>query len=548
MRVKEVDVLIAGGGTVGLFAALFLSRQGVSALAVDRHTAPLVHPRAMGIGPRTVELMREAGIADAVDAICMDMTGSNLQMFSAPTLAEADLVALAEAAPPRTADLDQVTPQTLRGTCPQGRLDTVALRAARASGATVDFGTELLTFEQDIDGVTAILSGPDGPYPVRAKFLVAADGARSTVRSALGIATSGPGALGQPLVSVLFRSDLNDLTHGRTFVVCDVTTPKAPGGLLPVDGDREWIYHFRYDPDAGESLENYTSARCRELVRAAVGRADQEVEIVSILPWQVRAEIAERFRVGRVFLAGDAAHVIPPIAAFGMNTGVTDAHNLAWKLALVLQGKADPALLETYETERRPVVLDVMEQAMLRLTNPDPVLHWGRGAEAAAKRAEVGVMNVPVVHLGYRYDSAAVIGTLPLPSTEEIQIDLDGSPGSRIPHLWLERDGERISTLDLIRTRFTLLTASDGGTWLDALAGVASKLGVEVDGFRIAPDGDVVDADAQWPRAAGITGSGALLVRPDGFIGWRAAVLSEAPDEALFQALAELLCFPTVRV
>ncbi|MGC5284604.1 hypothetical protein ACPXB8_42145, partial [Actinomadura citrea] len=92
------------------------------------------------------------------------------------------------------------------------------------------------------------------------------------------------------------------------------------------------------------------------------------------------------------------------------------------------------------------------------------------------------------------------------------------------------------------------LTASDGGTWLDALAGVASKLGVEVDGFRIAPDGDVVDADAQWPRAAGITGSGALLVRPDGFIGWRAAVLSEAPDEALFQALAELLCFPTVRV
>ncbi|GLZ29312.1 FAD-dependent oxidoreductase [Lentzea sp. NBRC 105346] len=507
----RTDVLITGAGTVGLCTALMLARQGVSALAIDRAAAPPVHPRAMGIGPRTVELLRELEIVDVVDAACMDMTGSNLQMFSAPTLAEADLDALAAAAPPRTAEFDQLTPRALRGTCPQHELDTALL----AAGAPAEFGAELLSYQQDDAGVTAMLR--DG-REVRARYLVGADGARSTVRAAAGIGTTGPGALGQPLVSVLFHADLSDLTGGHTFIVCDITTPEAPGGLLPVDGHFKWIYHFRYDP-AADSFEDFTTQRIEERIRAATGKSQLELEIVSVLPWQARGAVATAFRSGRVFLAGDAAHVIPPVGAFGMNTGVADGHNLAWKLAAVLDGSAGPGLLDTYEAERRPVALTAMEQAMARLA--DPSLHWARGPEGAERRAAAGVLNAPVVHLGYRYDSGAVIGPEPvLPSTEDVELDLDGAPGSRLPHAWLA-DGR--STLDLVRGRFTVLAGPDGEQWLKELPEV---------------DGHVIE-DRAWLRRAGIGESGALLVRPDGFVGWRATQAGE--PGALTEAYRRIL-------
>ncbi|MEV7966497.1 FAD-dependent monooxygenase [Sphaerisporangium sp. NPDC088356] len=545
---RQVDVLIVGGGTVGLFSALFLSRLGVSTLTVDRHPAPLVHPRAMGIGPRTVELLREAGIADAVDAVCMDMSGSDLQMFSTPTLAEADLPALAAKALPRLGDFDHVTPQTLRGTCPQSELDKVVLDAARTQGADVRFGTELRAFTQDESGVTAELDGPHGRTGVRARYMVAADGARSGVRAALGIGTSGPGTLGLPLISMLFRSDLSGLTQGQTFTMCEITTPAAPGGLLPVDGKREWIYHTRYDPATGRSPADFTPELCLGLIRAAVGVPALDAEVVSVLPWQVRGAVADHFHTARVLLTGDAAHVVPPVGAFGMNTGVADAHNLAWKLAYVLSGAAGPGLLETYEAERRPVALTTLEQALNRLG--DPSLHWGRGPEAAARRAAAGTLNAPVLHLGYRYDSAAVIDARPaLPSAEDVEADLDGAPGSRLPHVWLSRSGTRVSTLDLVRSRFTLLTGPGGAAWLDAARDVSAELDVEVDGHRIGrrpgPDGELGDPEARWPDVAGIGETGTVLVRPDGFVGWRATSLPAFPGAVLYEVLAKLLCSPS---
>ncbi|WBB81894.1 FAD-dependent monooxygenase [Micromonospora sp. WMMD882] len=538
MRSRQVEVLVVGGSTVGLFAALFLARHGVSTLCVDRHPAPLRHPRAMGIGPRTVELLREAGIADAVDAVCMDMSGSNLQMFSSRTLAEADLAALSAAAPPRTRDVDHVTPQHLRGTCPQSRLDTVVLTAAREHGASVEFDTELTSFTQDDAGVTAVLTGPAGPTTVRARYLVAADGARSAVRSRLGVGVTGPGPLGRPVISVLFESDLAAITGGHTFIVCDVTHPDAPGGLLPVDGDRQWIYHFYHDP-ATEPVEAFTPARCRELIRTAVGQADLPVEVVSVLPWQAQATVADRFRVGRVLLAGDAAHVVPPVGAFGMNTGVADSHNLAWKLALVLADRAGEELLDTYEAERRPVALAVREQAMLRLA--DPGLHWARGAEGAARRAAAGAVNAPVVHLGYRYDSAAVVNPQPTPpSTEDVGRALDGAPGSRLPHGWLAPAGRRVSSLDLVAGRFTLFTGADGTAWWAAAAEAAHWFPVGLQAYRVGPGREVADPDG-WTTTVGIGDHGALLVRPDGFVAWRATTADPDPAGALRDALAALL-------
>ncbi|MFB6437427.1 FAD-dependent monooxygenase [Streptomyces sp. NPDC056411] len=533
---QRIPVLIAGGGTVGLSAALFLAHHGVECLAVERQDGPSRHPRATGLGPRTVEFLRETGIAEAVDAVAIDMSAGGLGKISVTTLAEADLPALARATPaharPGRQRTDRTSPGTLRGTCPQNRLDAVLLSAARDRGATVRHATRLVSFEQDTEGVTALLDGPDGPHTVRADYLLAADGVRSGVRDALGIGASGPGNLGTPMINMLFRADLTPYTRGQSFVICDITHPDAPGILLTIDGDQEWIFHTSYDPDGGESADDFTPARCRALIRTAIGAPDLDVEVVSTLPWRPRGLLADRFRDGRVFLMGDAAHTNPPLGAFGLNTGIADAHNLAWKLAAVLSGQAGAGLLDSYAAERRPVGALALEQSLRRLA--DPRLHWDLSPRLAEARAAAGVLNAPLVHMGYRYDSAAVIDPQPeLPSPEDLTVALDGAPGSRLPHLWVERDGHRLSTLDLVGSRFTLLTGAGAGgdRWVRAAREAGERLGLELPAYRIGPGAEVTDPDGRWPQFTGPDGGGALLVRPDQFIGWRSAAPSGGPSD-----------------
>ena len=239
-----------------------------------------------------------------------------------------------------------------------------------------------------------------------------------------------------------------------------------PGLLMAIDSRERWVLHVPLDPDAGESVEDFTPERCRDLVaRAALGVPELPVEILSVLPWRVAARLADRFREGRIFLAGDAAHVMPPLGGFGMNTGIADAHNLAWKLARTLRGQAGPALLDSYDAERRPVARFTMDQALLRLERPE--LHWD--PSRTAEREERGIASDVVVHLGYRYGSTAP------PSLFDLERDLDGAPGSRVPHAWLEREGRRVSTLDLAGPGFALLAGPKGGDWCEAATAVAER-------------------------------------------------------------------------
>lgn len=527
MSEARVPVLIVGGGSVGLFTAVFLAQHGISALLVEAAAGLSIHPRATGLGPRTMEFLRQAGLADEVDAVAVDMSAGSLGKISGATLAEVDLSAVPDAPPTRTGwGSGRISPATIRGICAQDRLDQVLAPAATERGATLRYSTRLLSFEQDAEGVTAQL---DDGTTVRADYLIAADGVRSGVRAALGIGTTGQGALGNPKVSMLFRADLRPYTRGRHFANCDITGPDAPGMLVTVDGAKEWIFHTDYHPENGESVEDFTAERCVDLIRAAVGDSTLNVELLGRLPWRARGLLADQFQQDRVFLVGDAAHAVPPQGAFGLNTGAADAHNLAWKVAAVLHGHAGPALLKTYETERRSIAACTLAQALLRVDNPR--LHWDTSPTAGAARAAVGMFAAPVVQLGYRYDSAAVIDPDPrLPHTEKVELVLDGTPGSRLPHLWID---EKHSTLDLVRTDFTVLAGPGGAAWVRAAEEAAARLGIPL-------VATVIDAQ-EWPDRVGIDRDGAVLVRPDQVIAWRARTPGIEPAAELGRVLRRVL-------
>ncbi len=233
-----------------------------------------------------------------------------------------------------------------------------------------------------------------------------------------------------------------------------------------------------------------------------------------------------------MFLAGDAAHQMPPTGAFGANTGIQDAHNLAWKLAAVLNGQAAPALLATYDDERCPVARFTAEQAGLRsaTTAFDP--STANGTRLA---------DPLVVIVGYQYTSQAIIpeDEAPLPLDH---LELNGHPGRRAPHLWLERQGKRISTLDLFGSRFVLLAGADGRTWRDAAQAIAARRGIALDAYSVGSTGDLIDLDERWCTTYGVTSTGAVLVRPDGFVGWRTQGSEEPQERTLEWALDCLLC------
>jgi 2-polyprenyl-6-methoxyphenol hydroxylase-like FAD-dependent oxidoreductase len=432
----------------------------------------------------------------------------------------------------------------------QDALEPILRDRATELGARLRYRTECTSIEQDSDGVTAVIRDLDSgaESSVRAQYVVAADGNRSPVRELLGIGMHGHGLLSHS-ITIYFRAeaDLGPLLRDRNQGVHYVTNPLMRGffrldrsgnaGFLVVNlvGDTsrpEIVAAFPSAPWA-RVAEGITKERALELLRAAIGVPGIAVVIENIATWRAVADCADRFRDGRVFLAGDAAHVVPPNGGYGGNTGVQDAHNLAWKLALTLTGVAGSGLLDTYEAERRPVGELTVEQAFTRyVTRVAPYL----GTENTQPLVDDFSMEI-----GYRYNSPAVVlepGRHPL---HEHPRESKGRPGARAPHVFLDRGGTRLSTLDLFGTNFALLAGPEGRAWHDAAPAVAQRLGVALDA-HVVGDAGLADAGSSFLESFGISPSGAVVVRPDGFVGWRAVAAAGEPEEALRQALRSLLC------
>ena len=578
------DVLVVGAGVVGLSAALFLQKHGVCVTVVERHGGTSIHPRARGVNTRTMELMRELGIEAAVQqageairpsrgmpagrtlvealapsrvrpavaAAAVAAAGAAVWRYGWPAAAYIAGTAVVLGAALATARRAFFATRSPTAFCrvTQDLLEPVLVSAARARGIPILFRTELVGIEQPNEirgGSVGGVGGPDVMATVRdcdagtvraiaCRYIVAADGARSAVRSMLRIPFDGPGVLSEQL-NIYFRADLTGLVRGREFSMCSVENEVLRGLFASVNNTDLWVLHVALAP--GAKADDYPAERCRDLVRAAVGLPDLDVTVKGAMPWSSAVRIATAYRTGRTFLAGDAAHIMPPWGGFGANTGIQDAHNLAWKLAAVLRGDAGPALLDTYDDERRP-----QAQAVAAIAQS---LNDERGLMKSI--ASWGVVQsllkvVPYKDVGYGYGhghgAGAAVCLGPGPPPGPGTTDLDGRPGTRVPHVWVQGRGAEVSSLDLCDGQWTLLAGPDAHAWCTCAAEAAASLALGLKVLRCGDDFEL--STRQWGRCFGVPSDGALLVRPDGFVAWRARTGCPA-STPVFKAVLRSLLF-----
>jgi 2-polyprenyl-6-methoxyphenol hydroxylase-like FAD-dependent oxidoreductase len=482
----EVPVLVVGGSLVGMSSAMLLGHYGVRSLVVEHHRGTAIHPRAAQISQRTMEIFRTVGVEQIVRRNSADQFVQDGAIMAVETLAGKEVAYYIANLNEGIRDLSPCE----RVFISQSLLEPLLKQRAEELGADLRFATEMTSFEQDVEGVTAQIRHRDSgeTATVRARYMIAADGAHSRVRERLGIRMLGRGVFSNS-ITIYFRANLGPLLRGRKLSVIYVINPILRGFFrieIPFDSGFLAITAVG-DPEHPNTnvSDGLTEQRCLELLHAALGVDDIPVTIEDVMYWQSAADTAERFREQNIFLAGDSAHVMPPHGGFGGNTGVQDAQNLAWKLAWVLKGAAAPDLLDTYDQERRPVCEFTVEQAYSRYVT--------RTAPYLASKGFQPVAHDMNVELGYCYESNGHDGPL-----HEHPRESKGRPGTRAPHAWLS---ENCSTLDLFGHDFLLLAGPD---W-------SGTTHLKVHGLT----------KPEVLSAYGITSKEAALIRPDGFVEWR---------------------------
>lgn len=521
MTSAEPTVLVVGGGPCGLLTALLLARAGVRVQALERKPGLSTHPKAMGISRRTGEIYRQVGLWDAMVRGSLSCENRWLS-FWAKSLVGEELgrVAIAAAHSP-------LSPcQALH--CPQTWTERVLLDAVeREPLASLRFGTEVTGFTPNSNAVSVTLASGE---TLEVPWLVAADGAGSGVRHQLNIPTDGPGDMGH-FVNVMFRADFSRHLNDRPAVLYHALSEEYFENFVAVNGRDLWLMHHFLQP--GESGEDYNAARFADIIRQVSGLPDEPVEVLGLSPWVMSPKVARTFRQGRIFLTGDAAARLSPAGGLGLNTGLQSAHNLAWKLAAVIHGDAGDGLLDTYQSERRAAALATMENTNHNAEEIFAIVEAGlqgqwdtvRQQIAHSRRGGAGLGQ----DLGVSYTEGAFVPDgSPAPSVPNPINDYQpvARPGHRAPHEVLESGG---SVLDLFDGGFCLVTGREGGAWKTAEP-------------RVRVRQNTVDFQAAaWESLYGVEPSGAVLVRPDGWVAARFFTLPENPSRTVNETLDRVL-------
>lgn len=509
MQEQSVSVLIVGAGLAGLSAALTLSHRGGRPLVIERHSAFSRHPRARGLNMRSMELLRAAGIEEQ---LCTRSSGT----FGDFTIIHAESVTgpVMRTIVQRGAWEVGLSPARSSGMV-QSQVEPVLKRRAEELGAEVRFSTELLDLEEKPTHVRAVVRDrtTGETYAVRASHVIGADGHRSTVRSLLGIGTTGAGLLSSH-IAIIFTADR-----------------ELPGHSIYYLRQKDFTAAFIHMDDSGLSvlsiempgepppLSELTPARCLEYLHRGLGTSDYGLNVLDVMRYDMASLIADQFSTERVHLVGDAAHTMPPIGGLGGQAAIQDGFDIGWKLDLALRGLAGPALVRSYAAERRPVAeLTIAHQTgkYFQRMRPDKM----NGAPGPDERLALGVA------FGYRYRSGCLL--LEEPDNDlafEDPATLNGLPGTRVPYVSLLKDGKSTSVLDYIGGDFLLVAGPAGRAWIQAAERLKKEYAVPLTSIHISTD--VTDPEGNWPKRHGIADDGALLVRPDGFVTWRSSGLHE---------------------
>jgi len=513
MSFQERDVVIVGAGLAGLSTAVFLALNGVRPLLVERNASTSILPKARGQNPVTMEAMRVAGVTDAIVAarppgrpgitskVSESMTGKVIY----------DHVA-------HRPDFSRFSPE-VPGMASQARAEEALLRRAMELGVEVWFECACDAVAEAPDHVELQLRriGADEAIAMRARYVVAADGIRGGIAGQLGVGSHGLGHL-KSVTAVRFNADLSKWAGDNAMTIHYVKNPLLPDGsgiLVSTDYTNQWVANFSADPARDAETTH-------ALIRLLVGVPDLEFEVTGDTTYNYSHRIADRLCTERVFLTGDAAHVMPPTGGQGGNTAMQDGYYLGWKLALVLKGLAGPGLLQTYDAERRPYA--------------EIVCTW-QAANLAERRDMKNLATLtgePIDHARMMFGYVCLEGALvrdladSLPSSSDPFEDParpTGSPGARVPYVTLHVAGEQVNTRRLLGQHFQVYTTD--ADFAGQASAVAAELGLEQ---RVAV------VDSVEPLGAGV--DQAVLVRPDGIVAWRGVATPHGLSSAYRQILA----------